>query len=48
MTTFAVPVRFTVEAETLEEAREKVKILIEHGSSAHNGDVDWAWGKTGH
>lgn len=47
MTTFAITVRFLVDAETLEEAREKVKILIEHGRSAHDHEVDWEWSKAG-
>jgi len=47
MTTFAVTVRFIVDAENLEEARERVKIVIEHGRSAHDVDVDWEWSKAG-
>jgi hypothetical protein len=38
-----VPVRFFVRAETLEEARDIVRQLIEHGKAMHNGDVDWEW-----
>ena len=38
-----VPVRFFVRAESLEEARDKVRQVIEHGKADHNGDVEWEW-----
>jgi hypothetical protein len=40
---FGVVVSFRVRAESLEEAREKVKELIEHGQAVHDGDVQWDW-----
>ena len=40
---FGVSVSFRVRAESLEEAREKVKELIEHGQAVHNADVQWDW-----
>ena len=43
MDRFAVPVTFMVTAESMEEAQEKVKQVIEHGQSLHNGDVEWVW-----
>ena len=38
-----VPVRFNVQADSLEEARDKVRQLIEHGRAMHNGDIEWEW-----
>jgi hypothetical protein len=39
----SVPVRFLVTADSLTEARDKVRQLIEHGKAVHNGDIDWEW-----
>jgi len=39
----SIPVRFLVTADSLAEAREKVRQLIEHGKAVHNGDIDWEW-----
>jgi hypothetical protein len=39
----SIPVRFLVAADSLTEARDKVRQLIEHGKEAHNGDIDWEW-----
>lgn len=41
---YVIPVTFFVGAENAEEAQEKLRTLIEHGQSAHNGDVEWVWG----
>jgi hypothetical protein len=38
-----IPVRFLVRADSLEEGRDKIRQLIEHGKAMHNGDVDWEW-----
>lgn len=38
-----VPVRFFVEADSLEEARDKVRQVIEHGKAAHDPEIEWEW-----
>ena len=43
LTLLPVPVRFIVRADSLEEARDKVRQLIEHGKAVHNGDIQWEW-----
>lgn len=39
----SVPVTFFVTSESLEEARDKVRQVIEHGKEFHNGDIEWEW-----
>lgn len=38
-----VPVRFLVKADSLEEARDKVRQVIEHGKEAHDPEIEWEW-----
>lgn len=38
-----VPVRFFVKADSLEEARDKVRQVIEHGKEAHDPQIEWEW-----
>ena len=38
-----VPVRFFVKADSLEEARDKVRQVIEHGKEAHDPEIEWEW-----
>ena len=38
-----VQVRFFLTAESLEEARDKVRQVIEHGKVFHNGNIEWEW-----
>ena len=40
---FPVPVRFSVNADSLEEARDRVRQVIEHGREAHDPDIEWEW-----
>ena len=40
----AVPVRFFVNADSLEEARDRVRQVIEHGQAVHDPDIEWEWG----
>lgn len=39
----AVPVRFLVDADSLEEARNKVRQVIEHGKATHAPEIEWEW-----
>jgi len=40
---FIVQIIFEVRADNLEDARQKVKQVIDHGRSFHNGDLEWDW-----
>jgi hypothetical protein len=42
MPRFVLQVRFTVSAENLQQAREKVQQVLEHGEQVH-GHVLWEW-----
>ena len=42
MPRFVLHVRFTVSAENLQEAKEKVLQVIEHGEMFH-GEIEWGW-----
>jgi hypothetical protein len=42
MPRFVLHVRFNVSAENLQEAREKVQQVLEHGELVH-GQIHWEW-----
>jgi hypothetical protein len=38
-----VPVRFLIKADSLEEARDQVRQVIEHGKETHDPEIEWEW-----